>query len=119
MAKTRLKLTTILLGAAAAVGTYVWATHKKIRFSGDAAKVEDDVQVPITSLSGLPAAFPAGAGFVIIRVGATTSDQVSGFIIGTQINSEQPMAPTNPPVGPVNVGRGLITGVFRAGIPVA
>lgn len=116
------------LGLAAGVVGLLFASRTKARFIGDKAQVGDDVFVPITSLppGSLPAAFPAGAGSVVVRVSAVDPKMagpggVLGVVVGTitdYVIQEIPRImrlPLPTPVGPVRVPQSLITSVWRGG----
>lgn len=83
---------------------------------GDAAAVGDRVDVPTAALpqGALPAAIPAGAGYIVITVQNVTADSLDGMITGFLISNEPRTETSLPiPVGPVRVPRSVVTNVSR------
>lgn len=112
----------LLLAGVGGVALYA-LFHKTPRFKGDVAERGDQVHVPVTSLppGALPAAIPAGAGFVSVRVDQTAEDTLSGpitaFVIQESPVMQQIAIPT--PIGPVLLPRSLVTTVVRGGKVIA
>jgi hypothetical protein len=111
---------TLLVGAGAALGLYVFL--KKPATVGEMVKHGDEVLVPVASLppGSLPTALPQGAGLVGIRVDQVASGYVYGPIVSYVLQTiPQIMRVALPaPIGPVRVSLASATNIIRDSVEV-